>query len=48
MESRVDKKVYKTIRVTVNGKPVGNALVMDGITYAPIKKDKRKLGIKRR
>ncbi|WP_454189908.1 hypothetical protein [Paenibacillus sp. Marseille-Q7038] len=48
MESRVDKKVYKTIRVTVNGKPVGKALVMDGITYAPINKNKRTVGMKRR
>lgn len=39
MESRVDKDMYKTIRVTVNGKPVGKALVVDEVTYAPIHKN---------
>ena len=48
MESRADQKVYKTIRVTVNGKPVGKALVMDGVTFAPINKNKRTVGLRRR
>ncbi|MDP4099003.1 hypothetical protein OIN60_19955 [Paenibacillus sp. P96] len=32
------EKGFKTIMITVNGKPINKELVIDSVTYAPIQK----------
>lgn len=34
----------KKIMITVNGKPVGNGLLIDKVTYAPIQRNERFMG----
>lgn len=34
----------KKIMITVNGKPVGNGLLIDKVTYAPIQRAPRHMG----
>ena len=34
----------KKIMITVNGKPVGNGLLIDKVTYAPIQRISRHMG----
>ncbi|MBX4150311.1 hypothetical protein [Paenibacillus lautus] len=36
----------KKIMITVNGKPVGNGLLIDKVTYAPIQRTSRHTGDK--
>ncbi|GAB6929264.1 hypothetical protein JCM10914A_32470 [Paenibacillus sp. JCM 10914] len=34
----------KKIKITVNGKPVGNGLIIDKVTYAPVQGSARTKG----